>query len=85
MATESSLQTFPINLFVKKKTYYVVKNLQKCNCLCMNKSLLVSNISTMSLKENIAFVKLLELLLGSDIFTSFTDFQSQGMGNFGYI
>ena len=84
MATESSLQTFPINLFVKKKTY-VVKNLQKCNCLCMNKSLLVSNISTISLKENIAFVKLLELLLGSDIFTSFTDFQSQGMGNFGYI
>ena len=51
----------------------------------MNKSLLLSKICTVSLKKNIAFVKLLELSLGSDIFTSFTDFQSRGMGNFDYI
>ena len=33
----------------------------------MNKSLLVSNICTVSLKENIAFVKLLELSLGRNV------------------
>ena len=84
MTKESSLQSFPIDLFVKE-AYRVVKVLHKYNGLRMNNSLLISNICTISLTENIAFVKLFELSLGSDIFALFTEFHCQGMDDFGYI
>ena len=38
-----------------------------------------------SLKENIAFVKLFEISFGSNIITSFTEFQFRGTDTFGFI
>ena len=46
---------------------------------------MISNICTISLTENTAFVKLFELSLGSGIFALFTEFHCHGMDNFGYI
>ena len=68
-----------------KKRKKVEKVLRKYNMLRMSSSFLILNICTISLKENIAFVKLFERLLGSNISVSFTDFPCQGMDNFGYI
>ena len=40
---------------------------------------------TVSIVENIVFVKLFERSFDSDILTSFTDFQCQGTDDFGSI
>ena len=51
----------------------------------MNDSLLICNIFTISLKENIVFVKLFETSVNIDILASVTDFKYQGTDHFGSI
>ena len=63
----------------------VVKTLHKYSGLRRYDSLLICNIITISLKENTAFVKFFETLLGSDILVLFIDFQCLDTDDFGSI
>ena len=62
-----------------------MKTLHKYSGLRRYDSLLICNIITISLKENTAFVKFFETLLGSDMLVLFTDFQCQDTDDFGSI
>ena len=81
MAKESSLQIFPIDLFVKG-AYHVVKILHKCNGMRRNNRLLIWNNFY---KENIVFLKLFETCFVSNSFTSLTEFQCQSADIFDFI
>lgn len=53
-----------------------MKFLHKYNGLCTRNIFMIKNVRTISLKKNV-FVKLFETLFASDIFASYTDFQTQ--------
>ena len=62
MAKESSLQNLPISWFAKE-AYHVVKILHKYNGVRRNNGYWSETFFNISLKENIAFVKLFETSL----------------------
>ena len=82
MVKESSIQIFPIDLFVKG-AYYVVKILYKYNGLRRNNRYEANCI--ISLKKNIVFAKLVEASFSSNILVSFTEFQCQGTDTFRFL
>ena len=51
----------------------------------MNDSLMIGKILTISLKENIVFVKLFETSFASDILALFTDFNCEHTNPFFYL
>ena len=80
MVKESSLQVFPIDLFVKG-VYHVVKTLKGC----MGIKIYWSEANfIVSPKENIVFVKLFDTSFGSNILALFK-LQFQGTDAFGSI
>ena len=84
MANKSLLHTFPIDGYVKG-AYHSEEILFKYNGLVAMTVYWSETYFIMSLKQNIVFVKLIELSFGIDIIASFTEFQCQGTDAFGSV
>ena len=84
MTKKSSIQIFPINLFVKE-TYHVVKILHEYNKLRRITGYWYEAAFVISLKENIVFVKLFETSFVSNIIASFSEFQCHSTDTFGFF